>query len=535
MKRWLFLLSWIVSAVILFAGCEKQPEQLMFPENLQINQRVLSWDSVENASFYTVTIDKESFQTQECYFELQAFTMEGGTYNIEVFACGDGRRYSNSSRARVTAALEAPLAHGFDEQGFEYTFIKSLIGYEIDRGTAQLEGEVVLPDTFEGYPVKRTADNMFLNYDGFGTYPDWTTESNCNKEITAVRLPAELEIIGKRSFAFMVRLEEVSIPDAVTSIGVGAFFGCTHLTKVTLSKNLQCILDKAFGNTTLREINLPEGLEIIGAEAFKNEFGPKMYVNGVLISAHQLPSDLASVTIPASVTYLGDEAFCGRDKLSDITFADIHNLQTFGGDVFRDTAWYSEQPDGMIWFDHFLYNYKGLIPAHTVIEIPEGTAVCGNAFDNQDQLEKVIIHTGVKFVGDSIFYGCASLSEVIIHEGIQVIPEYTFYKIKNMEFLELPNGVEIIMSNAVVCGNLQAIVFPATLKEVEMGALGYGTLKHIFYKGTKEQMCEHEWGERDYYSDKAILYYFYSEIQPAEPGNYWHYVDGVPTPWETEE
>jgi hypothetical protein len=29
--------------------------------------------------------------------------------------------------------------------------------------------------------------------------------------------------------------------------------------------------------------------------------------------------------------------------------------------------------------------------------------------------------------------------------------------------------------------------------------------------------------------------YYYSETEPTEPGNYWHYVDGVPTPWETEE
>jgi hypothetical protein len=25
--------------------------------------------------------------------------------------------------------------------------------------------------------------------------------------------------------------------------------------------------------------------------------------------------------------------------------------------------------------------------------------------------------------------------------------------------------------------------------------------------------------------------YYYVEQQPAESGNYWHYVDGVPTPW----
>ena len=33
---------------------------------------------------------------------------------------------------------------------------------------------------------------------------------------------------------------------------------------------------------------------------------------------------------------------------------------------------------------------------------------------------------------------------------------------------------------------------------------------------------------------KATVY-FYSEEKPTEPGNYWRYVDGVPTPWETQE
>ncbi len=28
--------------------------------------------------------------------------------------------------------------------------------------------------------------------------------------------------------------------------------------------------------------------------------------------------------------------------------------------------------------------------------------------------------------------------------------------------------------------------------------------------------------------------YYYSETTPTEAGNYWHYVDGVPTPWTTE-
>ena len=29
--------------------------------------------------------------------------------------------------------------------------------------------------------------------------------------------------------------------------------------------------------------------------------------------------------------------------------------------------------------------------------------------------------------------------------------------------------------------------------------------------------------------------YFYSETAPTEEGNFWHYVDGKPTPWKSEE
>ena len=34
---------------------------------------------------------------------------------------------------------------------------------------------------------------------------------------------------------------------------------------------------------------------------------------------------------------------------------------------------------------------------------------------------------------------------------------------------------------------------------------------------------------------KNATIYFYSETEPTQLGNYWRYVDGVPTPWKTEE
>jgi hypothetical protein len=47
---------------------------------------------------------------------------------------------------------------------------------------------------------------------------------------------------------------------------------------------------------------------------------------------------------------------------------------------------------------------------------------------------------------------------------------------------------------------------------------------------------EEDWNKIDIDENYNLYFicatrYFYSETQPIESGNYWHYVDGVPTPW----
>jgi len=55
-------------------------------------------------------------------------------------------------------------------------------------------------------------------------------------------------------------------------------------------------------------------------------------------------------------------------------------------------------------------------------------------------------------------------------------------------------------------------------------------LAEVFYAGSAADWSSITVGEDNYQLTSATRY-FYSEEEPTESGNYWHYVDGVPTVW----
>ena len=121
--------------------------------------------------------------------------------------------------------------------------------------------------------------------------------------LTSITIPDSVTSIGESAFSGCSKLTSITIPDSVTSIGESAFSGCSGLTSITIGNSVTSIGVKAFwGCSGLTSITIGNSVTSIGTYAFWDCSG------------------LTSITIGNSVTSIGDYAFNNCSGLTSITY-----------------------------------------------------------------------------------------------------------------------------------------------------------------------------------------------------------------------
>ena len=85
------------------------------------------------------------------------------------------------------------------------------------------------------------------------------------------------------------------------------------------------------------------------------------------------------------------------------------------------------------------------------------------------------------------------------------------------------------------CRSLTSVTIGNNVKSIGYGAFSNcRSLKTVYYKGTAADWGKISIGSNNSYITNTKRYY-YSESKPTGSGNYWHYVDGKPTVWTSDE
>lgn len=254
------------------------------------------------------------------------------------------------------------------------------------------------------------------------------------------------------------KIVAVDVRNGVTHIGSNAFAGLKAVS-VTLPATLVSIADNAFYNCDeLKSITIPASVETIEEYCFDYCY------------------DLESVTFEggSKLTSIGDYAFDCCEALKNITIP--ASVKTIG---------------------EFCFAYCYALESVTFEEGSELTTIGDNAFDCCEALKSITIPASVETIGQYCFGWCSALESVTYEDGsiLTAIEGHAFHGCSALNSITIPASVGTIGESCFAsCFALESVTYEdgSTLKSIGNNAFDFcGSLKSITIPASVETIGEY--------------------------------------------
>lgn len=238
----------------------------------------------------------------------------------------------------------------------------------------------------------------------------------------------------------------------VIGVAASAFRDCTEMTSITLPNTITEIGENAFfGCLALTSIEIPEGVFEIGDHAFEN------------------CKSLSSISFPSSLLRIGDFCFFGASLLKDVHFSAEGSLAHIGASAFGECV--------------------GILS----VTLPESvTEIGASCFKRCENLESVEFLGDVKSVASSAFACCKRLVSVKLPAALETIEMSAFQSCESLRSITLPNTLVAVEPYAFSnCVTLYSLNFSYNIRTIGAFAFqGCVSLSYVRFSNGVEDVGE---------------------------------------------
>lgn len=343
-----------------------------------------------------------------------------------------------------------------------FTYQIETNSYSVRASSTTLEGEIYIPNTYEGLAVSQIDEEGFKNCssithigipDSIYEIPDYAF-ANCSS-LSVIEFGNNVKKIGNYSFSSCTGLTELHLPDCVEELGDFAFQNCTNLPYkyIYVGTGLWKVGHGAFDNCKAEFESYNVHTSANGVVLFGfNEVGYNNTVTipestRIVVSCHAGYGTIETISGGQNVTTICKNAFNGL-SISSINFS---NVRYIGESAFENCSKFGKTEPYISYLN---------------ISLPNVEYIGKSAFKNCSSLKYVSAGSDLSYLGEEAFYQDQLLESASGLMNVCAIPDNCFYGC-NLKTINIGDNVTSIGAFAFKNNNeLREIHFGLGITEI---------------------------------------------------------------------